>query len=52
MVQIHSKHDPRGCARATIGKAIFTCVFIGKSLFKIISQTTQAISIKLGTNHP
>jgi hypothetical protein len=35
--------------RATIGKTIFTFVYIGKNFF---SRTSRLISIKLGTNHP
>jgi hypothetical protein len=34
---------------ATIGKTIFTYVYIGKILF---SRTSKPISIKIGMNHP
>jgi hypothetical protein len=34
---------------ATIGKTIFTCVYIKK---KVFSRTSKPISIKLGKNHP
>jgi hypothetical protein len=33
---------------ATIGKTIFTCIYIGK---KIFSRTMRPISIKRSTNH-
>ena len=40
---------PGGQEGATVGKTIFTCVYIEK---KIFSRTSWPISIKLGTNHP
>jgi hypothetical protein len=39
---------PWGWVGATIGKTIFTYVYIEK----IFSRTSRPISIKLGTNHP
>jgi hypothetical protein len=36
--------------RATIGKTIFTCVYIEKKISS--SRTSRPISMPLGTNHP
>jgi hypothetical protein len=38
-----------GSGGATIGKTIYTCVYIEK---KIFSRTTRPFSVKLGINHP
>jgi hypothetical protein len=42
-------HRSRGSGGATIGKIIFTYVYIEKKTF---SRTSWPISIKLGKNHP
>jgi hypothetical protein len=38
-----------GSGGATVGKTIFTCVYIEKIYF---SKTSRPISVKLGTYHP
>jgi hypothetical protein len=48
-IQIYSRQGPRGSGGATIGKTIFTYVYIEKIFF---SRTSRPISIKLGRNHP
>jgi hypothetical protein len=40
----------RGSGGVTIGKTIFTYVYIEKKIF--LSRTSSPISIKLGINHP
>jgi hypothetical protein len=46
---ICTNHDPQGLDKATMGKNIFTCVYIGG---KIFSRISCIISVKLDTNHP
>jgi hypothetical protein len=48
-IQNCSHHGPRELGGATLGKTIFTCVYIEK---KIFSRTSRPISIKLSVNHP
>jgi hypothetical protein len=48
MYILSSNHGPWGSGGATVGKTIFTCVYIEKIYF---SRTSWPISIKLNTNH-
>jgi hypothetical protein len=45
-IQVCKNHDPRGSGRATIGKTVFTSVYIGKNILKIFSRTTGPKELK------
>jgi hypothetical protein len=49
-IQNSSHHGPWGSDGATIGKTIFTYVYIETKF--VFSRTSMPISIKLSTNHP
>jgi hypothetical protein len=51
-IQVYTNYGPRGSGGATIGKMIFTCVYIGKKSLKVLFRTNRPISIKLDTTHP
>jgi hypothetical protein len=47
-INVSSNHGPQGSDGVTIGKSIFSHVYIEKTF----SRISRSISIKLGTNHP
>jgi hypothetical protein len=50
-IQVCTNHGPRGSGGATMGKTIFTRVYIGGKSVKIFSRTSEPVSIKFDTNH-
>jgi hypothetical protein len=52
-IQVCTNHGPRGSYGATMGKTIFTCVYIGKKSLKILFwEVVGQISIILDAKHP
>jgi hypothetical protein len=48
-IQNCTHHGPWGSGGATIGKTIFTCIYIGGEMF---CRTSGPIPVKLDINHP